>query len=169
MASTLPVPDFGTPVEEPDSGGAGGGHRVERVGLAGPTPRLAVGPVDLHDGKLSARQVAGEAGAVGAGPLDTDAQHRPERTEPRDQPGVASLGGRKRVDAEHATDLVDNCCDVHLQVGVDTSGDTTLLLYDGHGHPFALNGQGVARTCREGDQRTPGPVGADPDQSPPDR
>lgn len=92
--------------------------------------------------------MARQADAIGTGSLNADSRDRPEGSEPLDEIGVAGLGRGERLDAEHAADIVDGCSDMNINVGVDPSGDRTQRLYDGHGHPFALNGQGVARTCR---------------------
>src|ERR1035441_1525926 len=37
-----------------------------------------------------------------------------------------------------------------VEVGIDATGDTTSSFYDGHGHPFLLNGWGMARPFRIG-------------------
>jgi hypothetical protein len=73
-----------------------------------------------------------------------------------DQTRVAGLGGLERFDADHPTEMIDNCGHMKIYVSVDTAGHRPRRFYDGHGHPFPLaSGQGVARTCREGDQEPP--------------
>jgi hypothetical protein len=46
---------------------------ISRIGLSVATPNLAIRAVDLDDLDVVLAQVPGEAGAVRAGPLDTDA------------------------------------------------------------------------------------------------
>ena len=75
--------------------GPGGADGIERVGLALPAPVLAVGAVDLDDPDTGGGDVAGQAGAIAAGALDTDQADRPEPAQPAQQPGVAGRGGRE--------------------------------------------------------------------------
>jgi hypothetical protein len=60
---------------------SGGLDGVELVGLAVAAPLLAVRAVDLDHGDAGGGEMAGESGAVGAGPFDTDAYDRPEGLE----------------------------------------------------------------------------------------
>jgi hypothetical protein len=100
-------------------------------------PCLAVRAVDLDHPDALARQVAGEAGAIGAGALDTDHADVTEAGQPRNQAAIAARRGLERVDTEDAAVGVDGCSDMELGVGVDTAGDGDRgVLYDGHGHPF---------------------------------
>jgi hypothetical protein len=56
----------------PRQRGAGGGDRVDRIGLVLGPAGAPVGPVDLDQVDAFASQVAGQAGAVGAGALHPD-------------------------------------------------------------------------------------------------
>ena len=78
-----------------------------------------------------------EAGAIGAGALDTDPADVAEASQPGDELAIAARRGLERVDTEDAAVGVDGCGDVELGVGVDTAGDGDRgVLYDGHCHPF---------------------------------
>ena len=155
IASTLPVRDFGTPRDDPDSAARAAETASRGSDLPARRRSCRLGAVNLDHIEIGARQMAGEPSPIGPGSLHTNAHYRAERSHPTHQPGVPSVGRGERLHAQHAADLVDNSGDVNVLVGVDTSGDRALLLYDGHRHPFARNGQGVSRTCRERDQRTP--------------
>ena len=63
-------------------GGPGGADGIERVGLALPAAVLAVGAVHLDDPDAGRGDVAGQAGAVAAGPLDPDQADGPEPAQP---------------------------------------------------------------------------------------
>ncbi len=52
---------------------------------------LAVGSVDLDDRDALADQMPSNAGAVGAGSLDSDQADRAEAGEPRDELAVATM------------------------------------------------------------------------------
>jgi hypothetical protein len=116
-------------------GRSSGGDGVERVGLPGLAAGGTICPVDLEDGDAEAGEVAGEAGAVAARALDPDPLHAAEAAEPAGESGVAGGGGRERLDAEQAADLVERSGDVNVQVGVNAAGHGACL-YDGHCHPF---------------------------------
>ena len=61
-------------------------------------PVLPVGPVDLDDPHATGRQVAGQPGAVAAGPLDPDQRDVPELREPAQQAAYpAAVAGNSRV------------------------------------------------------------------------
>ena len=66
--------------------GPGGADRVQRVGLALPAAVLPVGAVHLDDPDAGRGDVAGQARAVAAGPLDPD-QARRSRTRPASPAG----------------------------------------------------------------------------------
>ena len=77
-------------------------------------------------------QEAGQAGAVGAGALDTNPQDRAEGTQPGQEILVASGRGAELLDAEQATDRIQRGCHVGVEVGVHTPDDGAGGLYDGH-------------------------------------
>ena len=132
---------------------AGGFDRVEPVGLAVAATLLTVGSIHLDHLDPGALQEPGQAGAVGAGALDPHPGQVTEADQPAVQIPVAAWGGRERLDTQDAAVVVQRGGDVHIEVGVDSTGDRTRALYDGHCHPFSRsNGQGVARTSREGDR-----------------
>jgi len=110
-------------------------ERVERVGLALGSAGGAIGAVDLDHGDPGGVKVAGEPGAVAAGPFDPDALNGPETHEPVREGGVAGRCRGERLDSELAADRVERGGNVNVEVGVDTAGDDACL-YDGHCHPF---------------------------------
>ena len=104
-------------------GGPGGADGIQRVGLALPAAVLAVGAVHLDDPDAGRGDVAGQAGAVAAGPLDPDQADGPEPAQPAQQPGVAGRGGRELLDAEQPADGIQRGGDVHVGVGIHPAGD----------------------------------------------
>jgi hypothetical protein len=124
--------------------GPGGADRVEGIGLALPAAVLPVGAVDLHDPDSCGGDVAGQAGAVAAGPLDPDQAHSPEPAQPVQQAGVAGQGSRELPDAEQPADRVERGGDMGVGMSVHTAGDGACL-YDGQCHLFSLV-EGMART-----------------------
>jgi hypothetical protein len=64
----------------------GRGDRIDRIGLALSPPGLAVGPAGLDHGQALSGQVAGQAGAAGAGALHPDLDQPAEAGQPG-QPG----------------------------------------------------------------------------------
>ena len=72
--------------------------------------------------------------------------------EPTEQRVIPGRRRRERLDTQHAAVRVDRGRDMHIEMRVDSARDRARALYDGHRHPFSLNGQGVARTSREGDR-----------------
>jgi hypothetical protein len=93
------------------------------IGLAAPPTTLRVGSVDFHHPDTFAVQAAGEAGAVAAGALDTDQFERTEAAQPPEQTAIARRGGLEGLHTQQATAVVQRGGDVHVEVGVDTSGD----------------------------------------------
>ena len=122
-------------------GGAGGGDGVDGVGLALEPAGLAIGPVDLDHFDARLVQQPGQAGAVGAGALDSDPAQPPERAHPGQQCGVS--GGRcgELLGAHDPADRVDHGGGVGVGVGVDTAGDLAdrrvLGCNGGHRRPAA--------------------------------
>ena len=115
----------------------GGADRVERVGLALTAAVLPVGPVHLDDPDAGRGDVAGQAGAVAAGPFDPDQAHRPEPRQPVQQTCIAGRGGRELPDAKQPADGVERGGDVRAGMGIHPAGDG-VSLYDGHSHPFPV-------------------------------
>lgn len=102
---------------------------------------MAVGAVDFDHADAVGVQVAGEAGAVGAGALDTHQVDLTEGSQPSEQPAVAGRCGLEGLHAEQATAMVQGGRDVHVEVGVDTSGDPKW--HGGHqSSPSLANGWG---------------------------
>ncbi len=59
-----------------------------------------------------------------------------------------------------ATDRIECCCHVRIEVGIHTARDGAREIYSGHGHPFLRFGQGVARGAPGVRRRCDLPVGA---------
>ena len=80
--------------------------------------------------------MAGQAGPVAAGALDTDDLHGPqEAAQPGQQAGVAGGGNLERFHAEQSADPVQGGSHMGVGVGVHAASDDANL-YDGHGHLF---------------------------------
>src|ERR671918_704832 len=73
-----------------------------------------------------------------------------EGAQPRQELVVAGGRGFEALHAQQAADVVQRGGHMHIKVRVDTAchGARGHGLYDGHRHPFALVGQGVARAAR---------------------
>jgi hypothetical protein len=80
--------------------------------------------------------VAGQAGAVTAGPFDTDQAHRPEPAQPAQQASVASRGRGELRDAEQPADGIKRGGDMGIGVGIHPAGDGACFLYAGDGACF---------------------------------
>jgi hypothetical protein len=88
-----------------------------------------------------------EAGTIGAGALDTDQADLTEAGQPRNQAAIAARRGLEGLDTEDAAVGVNRGSDVELEVGVDTASDGDRgVLYDGHCHPFHVEGVRVGTT-----------------------
>ena len=92
IASTSPSRLFGRPKRLTRQRGAGGGHGVDRVGLALPVTDLPVRAIDLDHRDPGPVQLAGQPGPIRAGALDADQLDLAVRAQPADQP----LGSRPR-------------------------------------------------------------------------
>ena len=68
------------------------------------------------------------------------------------QLGISRRRRRERLHTQHSAVRIDRGCNMHISMRVDSARHRARALYDGHRHPFSLNGQGVARTSREGDR-----------------
>jgi len=86
--------------------------------------------------------VAGQPGAVTAGPFDADQAHGPEPAQPAQQAGVADSSDGEFLDAEQAADGIERGGDMRIGVGVHAAGNggaacnRACFSYDGHCHPF---------------------------------
>jgi hypothetical protein len=145
IASTAPSRPFGAPPARPDWAARAALTASSGPGLALPAAVLAVGAVDLDDPDAGGGDMAGQAGAVAAGPLDVDQGDGPVPAQPAQQPVVAGRGDGELLDAEQAPDRVQRSGDMRVGVGVHAAGDGAAVFYDGQGHPFSLV-EGVART-----------------------
>src|SRR5712691_5836220 len=130
------VPALGRAAGPAGLRGPGSADRVQRVGLALPTAILPVGAVHLHDPDAGCGDVAGQSGAVTAGPFDADQGDGPEAAQPAQQVAVAGRGSRELLDAEQPSDGIERGGDMHVGVGVHAAGDGACFFYDGHSHPF---------------------------------
>ena len=97
---------------------------------------LAVGAVDFDDLDASATQESGQSDAIRASALDADLVNLAELLEPGQQRLVAGGIGGEGLGADEATQWVECCSNVCVEVGVDTTCDANGSFYDGHGHPF---------------------------------
>ena len=68
--------------------------------------------------------MAGQPSAVGAGPLDPDAHHRAQRSQPAQKPRIAVAVRRERRRAQQPPRGVDRGGDMDVFVGVDPAEDS---------------------------------------------
>ena len=101
----------------------GGGGRVGRIGLAALAAGLAVGADHLDHLDPLGSQVAGQSGPVTAGALHTNLDQPAMPAHPGQHRLVAAGGGRELLGAQHPADGVHHGGDVHLGMGVHTTGD----------------------------------------------
>jgi len=103
---------------------------------------LPVRTVHLDDPDARCGDVAGQPGAVTAGPFDAGQAHGAEPAQPAQQAGVAGRGGRELLDAEQAADGIERGGDMGICVSVyaagnrGAAGNGACFFYDGHCHPF---------------------------------
>ena len=116
----------------------GGLDGVEGIGLARPTPLLAVRPIDLDDVDAVGLQVTGEPGAVAASALDADQGDGSEAAQPAEQAPVAGGVRGKRLDAQQPADGVQGGGHMDVEVGVNASGDP--VWHGGHGSSLLVLG-----------------------------
>ena len=112
---------------------------------------LAALAVHLDDLYALVSQEPRQAGPVGAGPLHPNLRYLAETLQPQQHCLVAGRVRCESLCAEQAANRIERSGDVYIQMGVHAAGDGAYSFYDGHGHPFLLSGQGVAR---------PSPIGA---------
>jgi hypothetical protein len=93
------------------------------VGLALPAATLTIRTVDLHHGDPLTLEMAGQASAVAAGPLDTHDDHLAVRSQPAQQSPIALRRGRERLHAHQRAKPVEGRHDVDVEVGIDPTGD----------------------------------------------
>jgi hypothetical protein len=138
-------------------------HGVGGIRLAGAPASLAVGSIDLDHRDARGAQRSSEARPIGAGALDTDLVDGAEGEQPGEQLVVAGGSGFEALHPQQPADVVERGSHMHIEVGVDTAGHGAPGhgFYDGHRHPFCLNGQGVARAARSVRRRCdrPAPTG----------
>jgi hypothetical protein len=114
----------------PGLGRAGRFHRVEGIGLAVAATGLPVRTVDLDHLNTGAAQQTGQPGTIRAGALDPDPGHRAEGLQPAQQLVIAGAGGLKALHPQQPADLIERGGHVHVQMGVDPTGDGALISYD---------------------------------------
>jgi hypothetical protein len=124
------------------SGGGAGQHRpgrgdrVDRIGLALPAAGLAIAAVGLDHHDVLCGQVAGQAGAVGAGAFDPDLHQPAEGGQPGQQNRVAGSGGGELGIAEQPSGAVDRGRVVGSAVGVHATEDIHVRArHDGNRRP----------------------------------
>ena len=123
IASTAPSRPLGAPRARPDCAARAALTASSGIGLALPAPVLPVRAVHLDDPDARRGDVAGQPGAVTAGPFDADQAHGPEPAQPAQQAGVASRGGRELPDAEQPADGIERGGDMRIGVGVHAAGN----------------------------------------------
>ena len=69
--------------------------------------------------------MAGEPGAIGPGPFDTDQLDRTEVAEPAQQLLVAALGSGEALDTEESPSFVQSCSYMDVEVRIDAAGDAS--------------------------------------------
>jgi hypothetical protein len=84
---------------------------------------LPVGAVDLDDAHVLSVEVPGEPGTVAASALDTDQLDVSKGPQPAEEAAVARRRGLEGLHAQQGTAVIQRGGDVHVEVGVDTSGD----------------------------------------------
>ncbi len=102
---------------------AGGGDRIDDIGLAVAAPDLPVRPHHLHDRDLFLTQVSGQRDTVSPGALDAALVELTEGPHPREQTLVAGRGRGELGGAQDTSDDADDCSNVHIEVSVDATGD----------------------------------------------
>ena len=85
---------------------------------------MPVRSVDLDHVDVSVHQVAGQAGAVGAGAFDADLVDRPEPTQPHDEVVVARSGGGELVGVQQGAPFVERSDNMDVAVSVDAARDS---------------------------------------------
>ena len=99
------------------------GYRVGGIGLADPASGTTVRLVDLDDLDPAAGQVTGQAGTVGACPLDTDLDDVAVLGKPAEQVVVSHPGGGKGRVPEQTTEVIQGSGGVGVGVGIDPASD----------------------------------------------
>ena len=85
-------------------------------------------------------EVAGEPGAIGTGPFDTDQLDRTEVSSASPAASCSPLGGGKALDAEESSSFIQSCSYMDVEVRIDAAGDASWQI--GHCHPFVGFGLG---------------------------
>jgi len=102
---------------------SGGGDRIHDIGLAITPADLPVRAHHFNDRHLLLPQVPGQAHPVRASALDPHPIHITEAAHPRQQAPIANCSRRELGGSQHTTDSAQDRCDVHVEVGVDATGD----------------------------------------------
>jgi len=114
--------------------------RVDRIRLPRPAAQLPVGAIHLNHRQPSRTQITGEAGAVRAGAFHPNLRDPTEPTQPVSQRNEPRGRRGKRSNVEHTAIRVERGSDMSIEVGIDSTRDETRRIYDGHCHPFSVNG-----------------------------
>jgi len=147
IASTAPSRPFGAPRARPDCAARAALTASSGPGLALPAPVLPVRADCPDHPDASSGDMAGQSGAVAAGPFDTGQGDGPEPAQPARQPGIAGRRGRELPDAGQPANGIERGRDVHVGVSVYPACDDACFsacLYDGQCRPFLWSG--MART-----------------------
>jgi hypothetical protein len=117
--------------------GPGGADRVERVGLALPAPVLPAGADCLDDPDAGCGDVAGQAGTVAAGSLDTGQGDGAQPAQPAQQAGVARRCGGEFREAEQPAEPIERSGDMGICVSIHAgirgaTGNGACFFYDSH-------------------------------------
>ena len=103
-------------------------------------PRLAVRAIDLDHLEILRPQEPRDARAIRAGAFHTDPGQGTEAAQPRVQAAEPGRRRRERLDAQDPAIRIDHSRDMRFQMRVDPARDRARAPYDGHRHPFCLNG-----------------------------
>src|SRR5689334_11991864 len=123
IASTAPSRPLGAPRARPDWAARAALTASSGPGLTLAAAVLAVRAVHFHDPDAGCGDVAGQARAVAAGPLDADQGDGPEPAQPAQQPGIAGRRGRELSDAEQPANRIERGRNVHVGVSVHPACD----------------------------------------------
>ena len=126
---------------------------VDRVGLAGAAAQLAVGTIDLDHLHTTAAEMTSEAGTVRAGAFHANPGDRPERPRPnraaRRNPMVVVANDSTPNTPPFASTAAATCTSRCVSTPPVTGRALSTMVI---AIPSVSNGQGVARTSREGDR-----------------
>ena len=129
-----------------------GFDRVDHIGLPLPASQLTVRTINLDHDHTLATQITRETRTVRAGAFHPHPRQFSKAGQPAIQLPETRPRRRERLHTQHAAGSINCRRDMHIQMGIDSARDRARALYDGHAIPSQSNGQGVARTSREGDR-----------------